>query len=75
MSAILLVIFLLILFDGFCGGYYGYSHYGMGGRIGIFGIVLNIAMVIFVFSAGADMNSRIPRFSSRRDFSDCAFDI
>ena len=34
MNTILIIIVLLILFGGLGGGYYGFSHYGMGGGIG-----------------------------------------
>jgi hypothetical protein len=34
MDTLLIIIVLLILFGEFGGGYYGYSHYGMGGGIG-----------------------------------------
>jgi Protein of unknown function (DUF3309) len=49
MDTILLIIVLLILFGGFGGGYYGYSHYGTGGGISILGVVLIIALVLFLF--------------------------
>jgi hypothetical protein len=52
MDTILLIIVLLILFGGFGGGYYGYSHYGMGGGISVLGVVLLIAVVLFVFGRG-----------------------
>jgi hypothetical protein len=52
MDTILIIILLLILFGGGGGGYYGYSHYGMGGGIGIFGVVLIIAVVLFIFGRG-----------------------
>jgi hypothetical protein len=52
MDTILIIILLLILFGGFGGGYYGYSHYGMGGGIGILGVVLIIAVVLFAFRRG-----------------------
>jgi uncharacterized membrane protein len=49
MDTLLIIIVLLILFGGGGGGYYGYSHYGMGGGIGILGVVLIIALVLFLF--------------------------
>ena len=52
MDTILIIILLLILFGGFGGGYYGYSHYGTGGGISILGVVLIIALVLFLFGRG-----------------------
>lgn len=52
MDTILIIILLLILFGGLGGGYYGYSHYGMGGGVSILGMVLIIAVVLFVARRG-----------------------
>jgi hypothetical protein len=45
----LLLIIVLVLLFGVGGGYYGNSRWGMGGGIGIFGLVLIIAVLAFVF--------------------------
>ena len=45
----LLLILLLVLVLGRCGGYYGYSHWGAGGGLGIFGTVLLVAALLYVF--------------------------
>jgi hypothetical protein len=45
---LLLVIVLLLLFGG-GGGYYGYSRWGNRGGIGIFGVVLIIALIVYLF--------------------------
>lgn len=45
----LLLIIVLVLLLGGGGGYYGHSRWGMGGGIGIFGVVLIIAVLYFVF--------------------------
>ncbi len=42
---LLLVLLLLLLLLGGGGGYYGYSQWGVGGGIGIFGVVLIILLV------------------------------
>jgi hypothetical protein len=52
MDTILIIVLLLILLGGGGGGYYGYSHYGMGGGIGILGVVLIVALVLFLFGRG-----------------------
>jgi len=52
MDTILIIILLLILFGGLGGGYYGFSHYGTGGGIGILGVVLIVALVLFLFGRG-----------------------
>ena len=52
MDTILIIIVLLILFGGLGGGYYGFSHYGTGGGISILGVVLIVAVVLFVFGRG-----------------------
>jgi hypothetical protein len=45
---LLLIIVLLLLFGG-GGGYYGYSRWGSGGGIGIVGLVVMIAVAIYLF--------------------------
>ena len=49
MDTILIIIILLILFGGLGGGFYGYSHYGMGGGVSILGVVLIVAVALFLF--------------------------
>ena len=44
----LLIILLLLVFGG-GGGYYGYSQWGPGGGLGIFGTVLLVAVVVYMF--------------------------
>ena len=45
---LLLIIVLLLVFGG-GGGYYGYSQWGAGGGLGIFGTVLLVAVVMYMF--------------------------
>jgi hypothetical protein len=45
---LLLIIVLLLVFGG-GGGYYGYSQWGAGGGLGIFGTVLLVAVVVYLF--------------------------
>jgi hypothetical protein len=45
---LLLIIVLVLLFGG-GGGYYGYSQWGAGGGLGIFGTVLLVALVMYMF--------------------------
>jgi hypothetical protein len=45
---LLLIIVLLLVFGG-GGGYYGYSQWGAGGGLGIFGTVLLVAVVVYMF--------------------------
>ena len=45
---LLLIIVLLLLFGG-GGGYYGYSRWGTGGGVGILGLVVIIAVVLYLF--------------------------
>ena len=45
----LLIIILLLLVFGGGGGYYGYSQWGAGGGLGIFGTVLLVAVVVYMF--------------------------
>ena len=44
---LLLIIILVLLFGG-GGGYYGYSRWGTGGGIGIFGTVLLVVLVLYL---------------------------
>jgi hypothetical protein len=44
---LLLIIIVLLLFGG-GGGYYGYSRWGTGGGLGIFGTVLLIAVILYL---------------------------
>jgi hypothetical protein len=44
---LLLIIILVLLFGG-GGGYYGYSRWGTGGGIGIFGTVLLLVLVLYL---------------------------
>jgi hypothetical protein len=44
----LLLIILLILLFGGGGGYYGYSRWGTGGGLGIVGMVVVIALVLYL---------------------------
>ncbi|MGB8539561.1 MAG: hypothetical protein WCD57_24265 [Acidobacteriaceae bacterium] len=45
----LLLIIVLVLLFGVGGGYYGNSRWGTGGGIGIFGVVLIIAALVYMF--------------------------
>ena len=40
---------MLVLLFGGGGGYYGYSQWGAGGGLGIFGTVLLVALVVYMF--------------------------
>ena len=44
---LLLIIVLVLLFGG-GGGYYGYSRWGTGGGLGIFGTVLLIVLILYL---------------------------
>ena len=44
---LLLIIVLFLLFGG-GGGYYGYSRWGTGGGLGIFGTVLLIVVIVYL---------------------------
>ena len=44
----LLLIILLVLLFGGGGGYYGYSRWGTGGGLGIFGTVLLIVVIVYL---------------------------
>lgn len=43
-----LIILLVLLFGG-GGGYYGYSQWGPGGGLGVFGTVLLVMAVVYLF--------------------------
>jgi hypothetical protein len=44
----LLLLILLLLLVGGGGGYFGYSRWGTGGGLGIFGTVLLIVVVLYL---------------------------
>ena len=44
---LLLVLILLLLLLGGGGGYYGYSKWGAGGGISVFGLVLIVILVVW----------------------------
>jgi hypothetical protein len=44
---LLLIIVLFLVFGG-GGGYYGYSRWGRGGGLGIFGTVLLIVVILYL---------------------------
>jgi len=44
----LLLIILLVLLFGGGGGYYGYSRWGAGGGLGIFGTVLLVVVILYL---------------------------
>jgi len=44
----LLVVIVLLLLFGAGGGYYGYSKWGPGGGLGIFGTVLVVALILYL---------------------------
>jgi hypothetical protein len=44
---LLLIIILLLVFGG-GGGYYGYSRWGTGGGLGIFGTVVLVVLVLYL---------------------------
>ena len=44
----LLVLIVLLLLVGGGGGYYGYSRWGTGGGLGIFGTILLIVVVLYL---------------------------
>jgi hypothetical protein len=48
MVTILIVLLVLLLLGG-GGGYYGYSRWGASGGIGIFGLVLIIVLIAYLF--------------------------
>ena len=48
MLLILLIVILVLTFDGGCC-YYGYRRWGTGGGLGIFGLVLIILLLLYVF--------------------------
>ena len=43
----LLLILIILLLVGGGGGYYGYSRWGTGGGLGIFGTVLIILLILY----------------------------
>ena len=45
----LIIIILVLLLLGGGGGYYGYSRWGAGGGISIFGLVLIILLIAYLF--------------------------
>jgi hypothetical protein len=47
---LLLIVLLLLLFGG-GGGYYGYSRWGTGGGLGVFGTVLLIVVLLYLLGA------------------------
>jgi hypothetical protein len=44
----LLLIILVVLLFGGGGGYYGYSRWGTGGGLGIFGTVLLVLGIVYL---------------------------
>ena len=46
---LIVLIVLLLLLGGGGGGYYGYRRWGTGGGIGIFGTVLIIVVLVYLF--------------------------
>ena len=50
MRMLVIIVVLLLLFGG-GGGYYGYSRWGTGGGLGIFGTVLLIVLVLYLLGA------------------------
>ena len=49
MTTILIIVFLILLLGG--GGYYGHSRYGGAGLGGVLGLVLTIAVVVWLVGA------------------------
>jgi hypothetical protein len=49
MSTILIIVLLILLLGG--GGYYGHSRYGGAGLGGVLGLVLTIAVVVWLVGA------------------------
>jgi hypothetical protein len=49
MSTILIIVLLILLLGG--GGYYGHSMYGGAGLGGVLGLVLTIAVVVWLVGA------------------------
>jgi len=54
---LLLIIVLVLLFGG-GGGYYGYSHWGPGGGLGVVGTVLLVMAVVYLFGGMRFSRSR-----------------
>src|SRR5262245_7099257 len=52
-NVMLLVLILLLLLLGGGGGYYGYSRWGAGGGIGIFGLILIVLLVYYLVAGTA----------------------
>ena len=46
---LLLLILLVVVLLGGGGGYYGYSRWGTGGGLGIFGTVLLVVVLLYLF--------------------------
>lgn len=49
MSTILVIVLLILLLGG--GGYYGHSRYGGAGLGGVLGVVLLVAVVVWLVGA------------------------
>ena len=49
MNTILIIVLLILLLGG--GGYYGHSRYGGAGPGGVLGLVLTIAVVVWLVDA------------------------
>jgi hypothetical protein len=49
MSTILIIVLLILLLGG--GGYYGHSRYGAPGLGGVLGLVLVVALVVWLVGA------------------------
>jgi hypothetical protein len=49
MNTILIIVFLILLLGG--GGYYGHSMYGGAGLGGVLGLVLTVAVVVWLVGA------------------------
>jgi hypothetical protein len=47
-GVMLLLLILILLLVGGGGGYYGYSRWGTGGGMGIFGLVLIILLIYYL---------------------------
>jgi hypothetical protein len=48
MDLIVILLVLLLLFGGIGGGGYYATHYGVGGGIGIFGLVVIICLLVYL---------------------------
>lgn len=49
MSTVLIIVLLIVLLGG--GGYYGHRSYGTAGLGGVLGLVLTIAVVLWLLGA------------------------